>query len=1360
VEHVRPDQDQADAQRGSATAGKVGAGGTGPETGAVPGKTDAGGASGAGGTIVPKGGKPGANKPDANKPQQTAGAWEADDGLMSAFGVGDDPDGGAAAGGGGHRAERKGAPGGGATSPDHAAESAAAPEDAHADEHAAHERATEHAAGAPGGGSLAGGAGGGGLAGGALAGGALAGGALAGGGLGGGGLAGGALAGGASTASATPGGGLSGGASTSASAGAVTTGASTVDSLAGGGQTATTTGATTASTEPKVTPNSAGNAEARPEGDPGGGGGGDSGGDSGGGSDSSDSGGESTSDEPGDVQAKSTGLVGSSAGVHRAAAEGISGGGGPLPYADKIQASFGHHDVGGVVAHTGSAAQAANQAIGAEAYATGNHVAFGTAPSLHTAAHEAAHVVQQRAGVHLKGGVGEAGDPYERHADAVADRVVAGQSATDLLDQVSGGGGGDAVVQRRPGAGGAAAISLDELRHAIDDNNAANALVGFRALSAADRRALAADRNLTIRLVRLLEPADGLTVLRDLRLTRSVALAVAAGARPADADFLARVLQQLRLTTPAALAGAWNDLRANPAFVVPAVLMPVINASSVTAQQQAAFAATANGEAMTRALASGVSPLQSLLRLAGNLTVVRTTFVSRPSFARWLLETEPVLESLVAGSPDGAAWARAMWGTPHEAILVQWIGRNPAYWGQILGEALLRPAGGDATRLRASAPLANAVFAAIGSVQGGNGVAAVLGALRFTLAEKIKAMSGASLLSAETLGLLLNAPGTTAAQQSTMTQDADAIRLIQTVSGGRLPHEVLTILATDSTAFCAAVARRNAFTAWVTGTPSLLVQVIVAVPNYNKWVDCFRTLDNPTLLLTAAADPAVQTNFRTAIVARGAWHWLVTRAPHPLTDELQATALLAMFGDGQGIALADKYQTWAALYTTPLKRTGENLVLTGTAGAVPWERTYYAVNPNDDAMNLFFHQYRQLPRTHVNTAAAIMMCEKYRLKATVAGAVVFINDQVTPRVPIPAPGKLPLDTSYYMNNNWIVMRSINGRGAPDARRIASQYGAPEAVNTPGVDPVSGGTAQNMTLFANHATHEVGHAVGNRTLTRDGFNTTGDNWAKSFGNWNDSNGTAEGYARICGFTPALEGANYTLTDVTDPTRTLVQTGLQIRTFLTGIAAGGPSSQAGHAIPTAFGGLQGAMLALQAEATIGPTILFDTINTLWASLPGEGYHFPRGIAAGATLHFFCTRWGNKWVTYDADCFRNKVSNYSVSSYKEMFAELYTAKFTGGRLPAANSRQNPAAFFDALAHADPAELGLTAPAASPGATPGGASTSTTPGAAGASGATPGGAAPDATRAPGDRAGAPAPASTEEVFAAIPGHDGRPLG
>lgn len=131
--------------------------------------------------------------------------------------------------------------------------------------------------------------------------------------------------------------------------------------------------------------------------------------------------------------------------VRAHAARGTRGGGGRLPYAERIQASFGAHDIGSVQAHAGGETTAACDAMGAVAYAHGEHVAFGHSPSLHTAAHEAAHVVQQRAGVALGGGVGQAGDAYEQHADAVADLVVRGQSAEALLDRFAGGGGGAAV---------------------------------------------------------------------------------------------------------------------------------------------------------------------------------------------------------------------------------------------------------------------------------------------------------------------------------------------------------------------------------------------------------------------------------------------------------------------------------------------------------------------------------------------------------------------------------------------------------------------------------------------------------------------------------------------------------------------------------------------------------------------------------------------------------------------------------------------------------------------------------------------------------------------------------------------------
>jgi hypothetical protein len=134
--------------------------------------------------------------------------------------------------------------------------------------------------------------------------------------------------------------------------------------------------------------------------------------------------------------------------VHAAAAHGISGGGGSMPHGAAIQKAFGGYDLSNVQAHTDAKASEGASAMGADAYATGNHIAFNGAPDLHTAAHEAAHVVQQQAGVQLSGGVGTVGDPYEQHADKVADAVVAGQSAEPILAEMAGGSGGGTGVQQ------------------------------------------------------------------------------------------------------------------------------------------------------------------------------------------------------------------------------------------------------------------------------------------------------------------------------------------------------------------------------------------------------------------------------------------------------------------------------------------------------------------------------------------------------------------------------------------------------------------------------------------------------------------------------------------------------------------------------------------------------------------------------------------------------------------------------------------------------------------------------------------------------------------------------------------------
>lgn len=125
--------------------------------------------------------------------------------------------------------------------------------------------------------------------------------------------------------------------------------------------------------------------------------------------------------------------------IHTAARQGVASSSASLPHLDRIQQSFGSRfDVSSIRAHVGQDATAASRRMGAQGYAMGEHVVFREPPSLHLAAHEAAHVIQQRSGVQLRGGVGEARDAHEQHAEAVAQRVVAGESAEALLDAAPG----------------------------------------------------------------------------------------------------------------------------------------------------------------------------------------------------------------------------------------------------------------------------------------------------------------------------------------------------------------------------------------------------------------------------------------------------------------------------------------------------------------------------------------------------------------------------------------------------------------------------------------------------------------------------------------------------------------------------------------------------------------------------------------------------------------------------------------------------------------------------------------------------------------------------------------------------------
>lgn len=113
------------------------------------------------------------------------------------------------------------------------------------------------------------------------------------------------------------------------------------------------------------------------------------------------------------------------------ALRGASGSPERIPHASAIERSFGPYSP---LVRRAYLDECATRALGARGYTYDTKIVLAPNAGLDTVAHEAAHVIQQQAGLGPVTGLGRPGDQYEAMADAVASKVVRGLSAVKLLD--------------------------------------------------------------------------------------------------------------------------------------------------------------------------------------------------------------------------------------------------------------------------------------------------------------------------------------------------------------------------------------------------------------------------------------------------------------------------------------------------------------------------------------------------------------------------------------------------------------------------------------------------------------------------------------------------------------------------------------------------------------------------------------------------------------------------------------------------------------------------------------------------------------------------------------------------------------
>jgi len=398
-----------------------------------------------------------------------------------------------------------------------------------------------------------------------------------------------------------------------------------------------------------------------------------------------------------------------------------------------------------------------------------------------------------------------------------------------------------------------------------------------------------------------------------------------------------------------------------------------------------------------------------------------------------------------------------------------------------------------------------------------------------------------------------------------------------------------------------------------------------------------------------------------------------------IADEIQFNTVWALYNQPSSRSVRAAELTWEKLYTARILPGGDNTVTwpggTTTENGNSWEfrSLYMPVGPAPATMITLMDGIRALPRGHVNLANIAFVhqsVQQYKQTAPTAGS--WTNHS--------AP--VPLGTSYYLGNCKSIVICCDNAG-----QMTNNFPlAPDVA----VGGKAGGPA--LTWFMNHVRHEIGHAVGEKVMS--GMAESGNAFAQAYGGWTaaSTNDVTSGayFASAAKKTIQLgtDAHEVEAADVKAWTAGLVETGAEV---------------SGNAITLLTGSIPDKLAAITAQYSEPLVHYVNTVTSNGSNLncKDSAYQFP-GVTTPNEVIFWASRFNPAgWVKVSKtahDACVGLMGWYSCSSPIEMFAEMYTQKYSGGGLPPAVNGKTPETFFTALEASDDTQFKVSGEAEGP--------------------------------------------------------------